>query len=100
MDEALVGALEAAVADVGALVVRVERYRRGVGPEGAALRAEALALGDEARRRHRAATLDDAHATRLLEHARRLADRLRALAAGVVASGDYRAARTAYASGD
>lgn len=92
--------LEAAIADTGALLVRAQRYRRGAGPVGAALRAEALALGDAARRLHRRDALDEAAAGRLLGTARDLAARLRALLGEVRDAPEYRAAMTAHAAGD
>src|SRR2546428_13399258 len=78
MDEGLVTQLESAIADTGALVLRAQKYRRGAGPEGAALLGAALALGDEARRLHRRDALDAAGTARLLAEARALAERLRA----------------------
>ena len=100
MDEGLVTELESAIADTGALVVCAQKYRRGTGPEGAALLGAALALGDEARRLHRRDALDAAGAARLLAEARALAERLRALLAEVRAGADYRAAVAAHRAGD
>jgi len=84
VDEGLVTELESAIADSGALVVRAQKYRRGAGPEGAALLGAALALGDEARRLHRRDALDAAAAAHLLAGARALAERLQALLAEVL----------------
>ena len=92
--------LESAVADAGALVVRAQKYRRGAGPEGAALLAAALALGDEARRLHRRDALDARAAAHLLAEARALGARLRALLAEVRAGRDYRAAVGAHRAGE
>ena len=100
MDEDLVSELESAIADTGALVVRAQKYRRGAGPEGAALLGAALALGDEARRLHRREALDGAAARRLLARAHALAERLRALLGEVRAGADYRAAVAAHRTGD
>ena len=100
MDEGLVTELESAIADAGALVVRAQKYRRGAGPEGAALLGAALALGDEARRLHRRDALDAAGTARLLAEARALAERLRALLDEVRAGPDYRAAVAAHRAGD
>ncbi len=83
MDEGLVTELESAIADSGALVVRAQKYRRGAGPEGAALLGAALALGDEARRLHRRDALD-----------------VQALLAEVRAGVDYRTAVVAHRAGD
>src|SRR2546428_788802 len=49
VDEAVVNELEAAIADIGGLLVRVRKYRRGQTGAGATLLDEALALGDRAR---------------------------------------------------
>src|SRR5437867_11118645 len=100
MDEGLVTQLESAIADTGALVLRAQKYRRGAGPEGAALLGAALALGDEARRLHRRDALDAAAAAHLLAEARALAEQLRVLLAEVRADADYRAAVAAHRAGD
>jgi hypothetical protein len=100
VDEALVGELEAAIADTGALLVRAQKYRRGAGAEGGALVREALGLGDAARRLHRQDALDEAAARRLLAEAGALAERLRTLIAGVRGAPDYRAAVRAHTAGD
>src|SRR2546428_12967387 len=100
MDEGLVTQLESAIADTGALVLRAQKYRRGAGPEGAALLGAALALGDEARRLHRRDALDAAAAAHLLAGARALAERLQALLAEVRAGVDYRPAVVAHPAGD
>jgi hypothetical protein len=100
VDEGLVSELEGAIADTGALLVRVQKYRRGTEPEGAALAREALALGDAARRLHRQGALDAAAARRLLDEARALATRLHALLAAVRDAPEYRSAVTAHAAGD
>jgi hypothetical protein len=100
VDEAVVAELESAIADVGALVTRAAKYRRGAGPEGDALRREALALGDAARRLHRRGTLDVAAATSLLAEARALGARSAALVGAVRAAPEYRAAVEAYRACD
>jgi hypothetical protein len=100
MDEALVGELEAAIADTGALLVRAQKYRRGAGDEGGALVREALALGDAARRLHREGALDEAAGRRLLAEARDLVGRLQALIVAVRATPDYRDAVRAHEAGD
>ena len=98
-DEAAVTALEAAVADAGALLVRAERYR-GAGPAGAALAREALLLGDEARALHRHGGLDAGAASALLARARELAARIEAVLADIGAAPEYVAAVAAVAAGD
>jgi hypothetical protein len=98
--EAGVTELEAAIADTGALLVRLQKYTRAAGPEGATLGREALALGDVARRLHRHELLDAAATTTLLAEARALADRLRALLTDLRRAPDYRAAVAAHVAGD
>jgi hypothetical protein len=98
--ETLVNELESAIADVGALVVCVQKYRHGLGPEGNALARRALALGDAARRLHRRGALEETEARRLLEDAHELARQLAALQAAVREAAEYRAAREAYRQGD
>jgi len=100
VDEAVVGELEAAIADVGALLVRVRKYRRGQTGAGATLLDEALALGDRARRLHRHEALDAAAARALLAEAEALVARGRELLAAVRATPEYRAAVAAHAAGD
>src|SRR5213594_3260435 len=100
VDEALVGELEAAIADVGALLVRARKYRRAQTGAGATLLDEALALGDRARRLHRHEALDPAAARVLLTEAQALAARARALLTAVRAAPEYRAAVAAYTARD
>jgi len=100
MDDAVVGELEAAVADVGALLVRARKYRRRDGIETAPLLAEALALGDRARGLHRHGALDAAAARRLLGEAHALAARVHAVISAAHAAPAYRAAVAAFAAGD
>jgi hypothetical protein len=99
-DEAAVTALEAAVADMGALLVRAERYRQGAGPAGALLSREALLLGDEARALHRHRCLDGVAARGLLERVGTLREKIEALLATIAAAPDYVAAHAAVRAGD
>jgi hypothetical protein len=99
-DEAAVTALEAAVADTGALLVRAARYRLGAGVAGTALAREALLIGDEARALHRHGSLDGDAARALLARARALGARIEALLADVHAAPEYAAAIAAVAAGD
>jgi hypothetical protein len=99
-DEAAVTALEAAVADIGALLVRAERYRRGAEPAGAALAREARVLGDEARALHRRGRLDGTAARALLARVRTLAEKIQSLLAAIRAAPEYDAARAAVRDGD
>jgi len=100
VNDVRVGELEAAIADVGALLVRAEKYRRGTDSEGAALRREALALGDAARRLHRHDALDEPTAERMLAAVAALTERIRALLAAIRHDPDYRTAVAAHAAGD
>jgi hypothetical protein len=100
MDDTGVGSLEAVIADAGTLLVRLEKYRRGVGPEGAALARAVVALGDRARRWHREDRLDAAVTGEFVGDAERLVAELRELLASIQRGPDYRAARTAHAAGD
>lgn len=94
------GALEVAIADLGALLVRAQKYRRGSGAEGTDLARAASALGDTTRRLHRHDLLDIATTARLLGEATGLRDRLLALLTAVHAAPEYRAAVAAHAAGD
>src|SRR5712691_10734223 len=85
---------------MGALLVRAEKYRHGTDSGGAALRREALALGDAARRLHRHDALDEAAAERMLAAVAALTERIRALLAAIRHDPDYRAAVAAHAAGD
>ena len=98
--EATEGRLEAAVADMGALLVQIDKYRRGAGPEATALRRAVLALGDEARRLHRRDRLDPSAAARLLAEGERLLQRLRDQLAAIREAPEYRAALVARTRGD
>ncbi len=100
MDDATVEELEAAIADVGILLVRLEKYRAGAGAEALALRRRALDLGDRARRLHHLAALDAAAAQALLGDVRALLATLRATLASVWHSAPYRAAVAAHAASD
>jgi len=100
MDDATVVELEAAVADVGLLLIRLEKYRAGTGPDALALRRHALDLGDAARRLHHRAGLDAAAAQALLGETRALIAALHAALAAVRDAAPYRAAVAAHAAGD
>jgi len=95
-----VSELEAAIADAGALIVRLAKYRRAAAPDAVAAIRDALAVGDAARRLHRRDTLGDAAAADLLARARALTDRLHALVRSARESASYRAAVAAHAAGD
>ncbi len=99
MDDRLVAALEAQVAEAGERLVRLEKYRAGTTAESRALRARLLALGDRARRAHHQGTLGD-DAASLLAEARALARAFDVALAAIEASAEHRAAVTAHAAGD
>ena len=99
-DEAAVTALEVAVADMGALLVRAQRYRQGAGPAGAALAREALLLGDEARALHRRGRLTGDASRALLARVRTLCEKIEVLLAAIRASPEYAAARAAVGAGN
>jgi hypothetical protein len=99
-DEHTVNALEAAIADLGSLLVRLEKYRRGRAPDATALQHEAMVLGDRARRASRSGALDDAAAARLQAEAGQLVGRVREILAEVHDAPAYRAALEAHAVGD
>jgi hypothetical protein len=100
VDEARVTELETAIADTGALLVRLQKYARAARPEALALGREAMALGDAARRLHRRGQLDDHAVTTLLHEARGLAARLRTFLADVRTTPEYQAAVAAHVAGD
>jgi hypothetical protein len=100
VDEALVSELESAIADSGALLLQLQKYRRGREREGTGLAREAMALGDAARRLHRRDALGGAAVSDLLAEARGVTARLRALIDAVRADPAYRAAVTAHRTGD
>ena len=100
MDDTGVGTLEAVIADAGTLLVRLEKYRRGVGPEGAALSRAVVALGDRARRGHRDDRLDAVVTGEFVADAERLVAELRELLATIQRGPDYRGARNAHTAGD
>ena len=99
-DERAVSELEAAIADTGSLLVRLQKYRRGAEVDGVALQRDAMALGDRARRLSRSGRLDAATTAELHAAVGRVVERARALLAGVQATADYRAAVAAHAAGD
>lgn len=91
--------LEVSVADAGALLVRLGRYRAREGATVSALRTSTLALGDRARRAHHDGTLAAVAGT-LLGEAEQLVTRLREALAAIRSGPEHAAARTAVRSGD
>ena len=96
MDESAVHELEAAMADLGTLCVRLARYRTDA---GAGLERTVRALGDRARAHHRAERLDADAARRLVEEARVCDRALRTALAEVRRSPGYQSACAAFAAG-
>lgn len=92
--------LEAAVADVGALLVRARKYRRFAAAGGPGLEREAFAVGDRARALHRRQALDAGAARVLRDQARAIGGRLAALVAETRAAPEYRAAVAAHGAAD
>jgi hypothetical protein len=93
-------ALEALIADVGHLLVQMEKFRAHREPEARALRADCLAIGDRARRAHRRGTLDAALAGALAADAARALARARAWLVACRDRPAYRAAVAAHARAD
>jgi hypothetical protein len=93
-------ALEVAVADAGALLLRAERYRLGTGPAIAALSRAVRDVGDEARALHRRGRLDADAAQALLAHARGLVGRIEALLARIRDAPEYVDAVAAHRAGN
>mgnify|MGYP000349245303 CR=1 FL=1 len=98
MDDAA-SQLEVAMADLGRLLLRLQKYR-GTTTVHAACLADALLLGDRARAGHRRQTLGSAAAGALLAEAHRLRERLAAAIARVHDSSLYRTAVRAHAQAD
>jgi hypothetical protein len=92
-------ALEATIADTGALLVQLDKFRAGASLH-AALLAEALALGDRARRHLRAQALDASADAALTAGAAALQARVQRALDDVRGSAPYRDAVAAHAGGD
>ncbi len=98
MDQRLVTDLEAAIADVGALLVRAQKYRAG--DTAAAVLRRALALGDSVRRLHRRGALNATAVAEHLARARALGAELQAFLVQVRDGSIYHAAVAAHTAGD
>jgi hypothetical protein len=99
VQDAPVDELEAAIADLGASLVALEKFRAGAS-EADELRRQAIALGDQARRLHRRARLDAEAARALLGSVHALGDALAALLAERRTSPLYQEAVAAHGRGD
>jgi len=100
MADVLAAELEGAIADMGLLLVELEKFHVAPGSSGDALRAEALRLGDRARRLHRSGTLDDPATAVLVRDAGDVVRRLRRSLRDIRDAADYRAAVVAHRTGD
>ncbi len=99
MDDGAADALEQAVAEAGGLLVELEKFRAGSRGDLATLRADALALGDRARRLHREHLLADATGP-LLQEGSLLVERFRTRLRELRDSPAFRAATAAHGAGD
>jgi hypothetical protein len=97
--DAAVTALEAAISDVGALLLRLQKFRAGAAAHAELLAATSL-LGDRARMYHRRDTLDAANARALARDAEDLRERASQALTRIFASEAYRTAAAAHAAGD
>ena len=93
--------LEAAIADCGLLLVELEKLAGHREDSLTTLRAEAMTIGQEARRQHRAGGLDDAAiAASLVDRAHAVVVRARDAVAALRQAPAYRAAVAAHRTGD
>lgn len=98
MDDDVVNALEHAIADLGTLLVQLDKFR---GDDDAhALRSACLAIGDRARRAHRRGGLDRVLAGELAADAAAAHAALEARLAAIRTSSLYRRAAAALAADD
>ena len=97
MDDDVVNALEHAIADLGTLLVQLDKFRAD--DDARRLRGACLAIGDRARRAHRHGTLDAALAAELAADAGAARTALDAWLDGVRSSVLYRDAAAAIARG-
>jgi hypothetical protein len=100
MAESVATELEGTIADTGLLLIELEKFRVAPTSPAASLRAEALGVGDRARRLHRAGTLDDSAAAALVREARATVERLRRTLQDVRDAPAYREAVAAHRGGD
>jgi hypothetical protein len=100
VDDALVTALEEAIAELGTLLVQMDKFRAAETDDARRLRAASLAIGDRARRAHRHGALDTGLARDLRADADAARTALVRWLAGVRASPAYAAAVGALARGD
>jgi hypothetical protein len=94
--ESAAAALEVAMTDAGRLLVELEKFRAASREPHTALRAEALALGQRARRLYRSRSPDDATGAALVQEAAVLLERLREALRAIRATPEFRAAVEAH----
>jgi hypothetical protein len=99
VDDTRAAALEQAIADLGELLVQMDKFRARR-DEARALRTACLAIGDRARRAHRHGALDAALATELEVDTAAARAALDAWLASVRSGPPYRAAVASLAAGD
>jgi hypothetical protein len=100
MADSLATELEVVVTDTGLLLIELEKFRVAPTSQAASLRAEALGLGDRARRLHRSGTLDDQAAAPLVREGRAIVEQLRRTLQDIRDTPAYRAAVDAHRAGD
>jgi len=100
MADSVATELEVVVADTGLLLIELEKFRVAPTSRAASLRAEALGLGDRARRLHRSGTLDDQAAAPLVREGRAIVEELRRTLQDIRDAPAYRAAVDAHRAGD
>jgi len=100
MAESLATELEVVVADTGLLLIELEKFRVAPTSRAATLRADALGLGDRARRLHRSGSLDDQAAAPLVREGRAIIEQLRRTLQDIRDAPAYRAAVEAHRAGD
>jgi hypothetical protein len=98
VDDVVVNALEHAIAELGTLLVQLDKFRPDA--EGRALRTACLAIGDRARRAHRHGVLDATLGAELSADADAARAALSGWLDGVRLSARYRAAAAALAAGE
>ena len=98
MDDTTANTLEHAIADLGGLLVQMDKFRARHAPAAVALRVTCLGVGDRARRAHRHGTLDPALAATLLHEATTARADLQAWLGTVRRGPTFQAARKALAT--
>jgi hypothetical protein len=100
VDDTLAAALEEAIADLGILLVQMDKFRARHADDARAIRAVCLAIGDRARRAHRHGALEAALAAELTADTGAARAALDAWLAAVRSGASYRSAVSALAARD